>query len=723
MREVDKKTILLVDDEPFIMLDKKQSLKQFGYNVVTANSGEKAVDLALSDDKIHLILMDIDLGAGIDGTEAAKQILAKRSLPIMFHTSHAEREMVEKVRGITRYGYVLKTASPFILESTIEMAFHLFQAHQQLEKQMEELKQSDYLYRNLMKNVQEGVILVDSEDKILFVNPYFCKVIGYQSEELVGRTGYEILVIQEEKDFLKEKNKNRLKGISEQYELTMMKKNGEPIIFFMNASPVYDEKGDVSGSMATCLDITEKKKVEQQARDSEKMLRLILDTIPARVFIKDRNLDYLDCNLAFAKDAGLERTEDIVGKSDFDLCWHSQAKLYRDFGQTVMTKNEPLLNVEEPQELPDGTQSWVKTNLIPLRKDNGECIGLLGTYEDITARITAQHKLFQSEITYRGMLDSIEESIYIQDENGIFLDVNSTVEKFYNYKREYFIGKSPQFLSAEGKNDLKEIAVAVKKAYEGIPQRFEFWGKRHDGSIFPKEVSVSPCVYFGKKAVIAVARDISERKEKEKQILKLLQEKEALLKEVHHRIKNNMNIICSLLSLQIKTTDEESLITALRDAQSRIQSMMVLYDKLYRSTHFKNISSQEFLSSLVDEIMSIFPRHTRVNVIKNFQRFDLPEKKISALGIIIGELLTNAMKYAYQGRENGSLTITSHLEERVIRFVIKDDGNGLPKNFDIETSGGFGLKLVHMLASQLDGKVCFRNAKQGSEFIIEFPVE
>ncbi len=141
-----------------------------------------------------------------------------------------------------------------------------------------------------------------------------------------------------------------------------------------------------------------------------------------------------------------------------------------------------------------------------------------------------------------------------------------------------------------------------------------------------------------------------------------------------------MNIICSLLSLQIKTTDEESLITALRDAQSRIQSMMVLYDKLYRSTHFKNISSQEFLSSLVDEIISIFPLHTRVSITKNFERFELPEKKISALGIIIGELLTNAMKYAFQGREKGSLTISSKLEEHVVRFMIQDDGNGLPKN-------------------------------------------
>jgi PAS domain S-box-containing protein len=849
MHDKNTKTILLVDDEIFILLDKTQSLREFGYSVLTTNSGEKAVDLVLTNNEIKLVLMDIDLGKGIDGTEAAKRILAKRALPIMFHTAHTESEMVQKVRGITRYGYVLKTASPVILESTIEMAFDLFETQQKLEKQMYQLRQKEYLYRLLMNNVQEGVILVNQDDEIQYVNTFFCNVTGYNENELTGKIGYEILVKPDEKDFLLQKNANRLRGISEQYEITMLKKNGKPINFFMNASPVYDENGIFSGSMATCLDITEKIMAETKAQESEKMLRLILDTIPvrvfwkdtnsiflgcnqsfamdaglenqndligkndyqmgwkdqaelyrtddrkvidtkqaklnyeelqstpqgnkiwlqtskvplfdelgecqgvlgtyinitdkkkmedkvqeyqkllrlildtipARIFIKDKNMRYLDCNLSFAHDAGLSSTKDIIGKSDSDLVWHRQAKSYQALGQEVMSKNRPLIDIEEPHDYPDGKEGWVKTNLIPLRNECGECIGLLGSYEDISERIQAQNRLLQSEITYRGIINSIEEAIYIQDEHGRFLDVNKAVENFYGYPREFFIGKTPEFISAGEKNNLSEIMSAIQKAYYGTPQHFEFWGKQKDGNIIPKEVFVSQGTYFGEKVVIAVARNISERIEKEKQIYQLLQEKETLLKEVHHRIKNNMNIIRSLLSLQIKSTHEQKVISALQDAQSRVQSMMVLYDKLYRTTHFKNISTQDFFSSLVDEIISIFPQQIVISINKMIEDFNLEEKKISALGIILSELLTNAMKYAFQQKEEGTLSINLKKVNTIVQFTIQDNGDGFPKDYDKQKSAGFGLKLVRMLTEQLNGNLFCESSESGSKFVIEFP--
>ena len=125
-----KKSILLVEDDYITAKLETKVLQSFGYEVITAGSGEKAVSIATGDNNIDLILMDIDLGMGMNGPEAAAEILRVKTVPIVFLTSHAEQEMVEKVRGITRYGYVIKNSGNFVLQSSIEMAFALYEAYE-----------------------------------------------------------------------------------------------------------------------------------------------------------------------------------------------------------------------------------------------------------------------------------------------------------------------------------------------------------------------------------------------------------------------------------------------------------------------------------------------------------------------------------------------------------------------------------------------------------------
>jgi len=132
MNPTARRKILLVEDELITAMAESQVITRHGYEVIIAGSGEKAIDTIKTDPSFDLVLMDIDLGKGVDGTEAARQILALRNLPIVFLTSHSEREMVEKVRGITRYGYVIKNSGDFVLLSSIEMAFELFDSHEGL---------------------------------------------------------------------------------------------------------------------------------------------------------------------------------------------------------------------------------------------------------------------------------------------------------------------------------------------------------------------------------------------------------------------------------------------------------------------------------------------------------------------------------------------------------------------------------------------------------------
>ncbi len=202
-----------------------------------------------------------------------------------------------------------------------------------------------------------------------------------------------------------------------------------------------------------------------------------------------------------------------------------------------------------------------------------------------------------------------------------------------------------------------------------------------------------------------VISDITERTRAEDTIKGLLAEKELLLKEVHHRIKNNMNTMRSLLSLQARSSGDAATSAALDDAGKRLVSMEVLYDKLFRSVGFSDVSVAQYLQALVDAFLSNFPGHETVTVEKQFDDFILDARRLQPLGIIINELLTNVMKYAFKGRGEGHLLVSATLASGLATFVVEDNGNGIPDSVDLGKSTGFGLMLVHELTQQLGGSI------------------
>jgi len=213
--------------------------------------------------------------------------------------------------------------------------------------------------------------------------------------------------------------------------------------------------------------------------------------------------------------------------------------------------------------------------------------------------------------------------------------------------------------------------------------------------------------------------DISDRKKLEDIAKDKALGRESLLKEVHHRIKNNINIISSLLSFQSQTISEPSAIKALEDANSRVQSMGILYDKLYSSADFSELSINVYLSPLIDEILSNFSNSNKVNVEKNIESFMMDAKRLQPLGIIISELITNIMKYAFKRRKSGLITVSAINNDGYNAIIIKNNGNGMPKAISFENSTGFGLQLVQALTNQLDGSLRIER-ENGTKVIIEF---
>ena len=213
--------------------------------------------------------------------------------------------------------------------------------------------------------------------------------------------------------------------------------------------------------------------------------------------------------------------------------------------------------------------------------------------------------------------------------------------------------------------------------------------------------------------------DITDRILAEETVYNLLNEKELILKEVHHRVKNNMYNIGALLNMQANARTDEASKNVLFDAAGRVQSMSVLYDKLYRSEHTAAVSLKEYFPDLIYEIAGIFPQKKSVKIKTDIEDIILDAKILSMLGILVNEIITNSMKYAFTGRSDGVITVTASKREKCIEITIADNGAGIPEGVTFENSTGFGMQLVGMLTEQLNGKVWIERG-DGTKFVLEF---
>ncbi len=197
--------------------------------------------------------------------------------------------------------------------------------------------------------------------------------------------------------------------------------------------------------------------------------------------------------------------------------------------------------------------------------------------------------------------------------------------------------------------------------------------------------------------------------------------KEVLLKEVHHRIKNNFASIGSLISLQAQSTTTHEVQSALQDTIGRIKSIQILYEKLLLTDDYNVTSLKQYLDHLIDEIIGLFPESVEISIQKQIDDFQLDPKRLVPIGIIVNELLTNIMKYAFIERDSGLIEVRVKENQGNITLTIQDNGNGFPEGFDLDTQKGFGLMLVKILSKQLDGSFTIEN-NNGTRSFLKFSI-
>ena len=321
-------------------------------------------------------------------------------------------------------------------------------------------------------------------------------------------------------------------------------------------------------------------------------------------------------------------------------------------------------------------------------------------------------------INYRTIINAMNESVWVISYDGRFLEFNETAVRQLGYSRKELRSMGPVDIDASMNEET--INDLIHNAPEDKIQVFETRHKSKQGNTIPVEICSTLVAYGDRNAILSIARDITERKKAEEQIASLLKEKEILLKETHHRIKNNMGVIRSLLSIQSRLKTEKSCTEILRNAANRIQGMMVLYDKLYRSESFTELSIRVFLPSLIEDLKTHYSSGKDIKTDIHVEDIVIDTKILSSIGIMLSEMFTNSMKYAFTERDSGKIAVEAFRRRGVIRVVYADDGVGLPSPADLEAVSGFGLELIKLLTKQIDGTVSV-DSVNGTRYTLEFP--
>jgi PAS domain S-box-containing protein len=463
-----EKTILLVEDEAIVAFTEAKTLRKSGYEVIAASNGKRALEAAQSGKKIDLVLMDIDLGKGLDGTQTAELLLKDFDIPIVFLTNHTEPEIVEKTDKITSYGYVVKDTGETVLLASIKMAFRLHEAHEELMENSKLLQNSEARYRRLFETAQDGIFILDAESgRIMDVNPYLMDLMGYSYRELVGKTLWEI-------------------------------------------SPLSD-----------------------LAANKKAFLKL-----QKKMYVRYENLP-------------------------------------------LLTRNHTQLNVE-----------------------------------------------------------------------------------------------------------------FISNAYQ----------------------------VNGDRVIQCNVRDISKRKIAEDANLVLLEEKDTLLRELQHRVKNSLSIIAALVNLELDRQAGEATRDVLLKVRNRVQSIGHLYELLYSSKEIREIRLDTYIERLTGSLLSSYSvgkQRIRLELILKEMRIDV--KTAISIGLILNELITNALKHAFPGDRCGSIRVALRRQKKEAIIEVADDGKGLPAGFSTGAAKGLGMNLVRLLSDQISGG--FENVRgKGTLFRIHFPL-
>ncbi|MHA2338335.1 MAG: PAS domain S-box protein [Candidatus Hodarchaeales archaeon] len=614
--------------------------------------------------------------------------------------------------------------------------------------------------KEFLNAIPDLVVIFNSNGKVVDVSQNVVDFYNVQDKNyFVGKSIFDFVVPEQIDKARRNLEEIKSKGYIEQHEYKLLKKDGSFFYGEFKTKVMKGENDEESYFITIVRDITQRKILVDELNNSRKMFQLVLDNIPQHIFWKDIESKFLGCNTNFARVSGVGEPENIVGKSDFDLAWkNEEAESYYEIECLVMESGKPEFHIIEPQLQADGKQAWLDINRIPLHDSESNVIGLLGTYEDITARKVAEEKLKESEEKFRTITEqSFMGIIIIQD--GYIKYVNEVLPKTMGYEfQEIMKWSSEDFFKIVHPEDM---TIALKRF-----QRMQTGEMGTLGSslfrVLTKsreikwiDISSKVIQYEGKNAILVALIDVTSRKEAErliveenKRLLELHELRKDLITRVSHELRTPLTSIYGVSQFLLLKSPDSGLSEEIRPyveiSHRGIIRLKELVDNLLDASkldtqklelRLDKVNLNELLKDCIEELSYLASSRNLT------LKLDLPDKiKYTAdrnrLSQAIINIVSNAIKNTPSGGviqaklvksndfidikvEDTGVGITIEEKQKLFQKFGKIERYGQDLDVDIE-GAGLGLFISKEIVELHDGKILVESEgrNKGSKFII-----
>ena len=610
-----------------------------------------------------------------------------------------------------------------IAEEVNEVLRHEIAQHRRTQ---DELSRSKRFARSLVDSSLDAIIAVDREVCITEFNPAAAVKFGYEPAEVIGKHASML--------YANDAEHARILGELDSHgaftgEVRNKNRDGGEFISFLAASRLYDESGQLLGSMGVSRDITKAKEDQERLDHETAKLRALFESGEHMFWTVDKEIGLTSFNQGYADmvqrlygtrpsvrdDKAMPRKK--FASEEYHRFWEQQ------YEQAFAGKT---LRFETEVKAKDGSTVCNEVFLSPVIGADGEVDEVFGIGHEVTEQVMAERTVRDQAARIKAIFENsanvmiwtLDHDFRITAFNEHFQESNQRGLGIKYDVGDPFIDDMKQRV-AGGK--WKPVVAYYEAAMRGEPQHFEVELDNGKGRMLWVENFLNPIVIDGVvREVSCLAHGITDRKDAQRKMQESLHEKEVLLKEVHHRVKNNLQIISSILNLQSAYVGgDKRMLDMLRDSQDRVRSMSFIHESLYQTKNFSSIDLGGYIDSLARNLMMSYSLNGKVRLNTDVQKVELGLDQAIPCGLILNELLSNALKHGFPNGAEGIIDLKVELSGRQVRISMADNGVGLPQDFHEERSANLGLQLVQTLTGQIDGRI-ERQPGAGAQWVLTF---
>ncbi len=589
----------------------------------------------------------------------------------------------------------------------------MFEELTDLQQMTRLLDEQSRKYMTIFNNIQDVYFETKPDGTIIEMSPSILKYSGYKREDLIGKNVVDFYadksvrtkILKQFVDYRQVKD----------FELEMVHLDGHVLTTLMTASLIKDENSGEERIVGSMIDISERKMFQKLLEENEQKYRQLFDNSPLGIAIVDKAGHILDCNQLF-RSFFFTGTE-LASCSMISGFKGDGLQQLIDAMFSTETKQEGVLEFED-------NEKTMAVQCVPFHFQNQSEQYAHVMVEDITEKSKTHRQLEEIQYRYKDIIEKTNDLIYTLDLEGNFTSVNPIAEQWLGFefdKLPIHERNMKRFISEESyKKAVENIQEKLKGGSERSKYEITTYTKKGEKMIleinsFLRKKDGKPIEIFG------IARDMTQRKAYEEQIKASLREKEFFIKEIHHRIKNNMQVILSLIRMNLAKISDQQIIFFLNDLQMKIKTISLVHEDLYLGGNLHEVDFKEYVKKILVNLFDVHRTNVNVKFVTNIKPCKMNMDVAIPCGLIINELCTNALKYAYDDTEYPEFHVHFNYDEEKAVLTVFDNGKGFDTGQIAETEESLGLNLVKILSEeQLEGEMSLITTK-GCRFEVIFP--